>query len=64
MARGWWQAHLVEGLCHLPQEVLGHLDSLINREVEVGVGEVLLDPARQLPPFVCPGKALVAKGRR
>lgn len=35
----------MEGLCHLPQEVLGDLDALVDGQVEVGVREVLLDPA-------------------
>lgn len=55
------QAHPVEWLCHLPQEVLGHLDPLIHSQVEVGISKVFLDPAGQLPPLVCPGKPL---GRR
>lgn len=42
----------MEGLRHLPQEVLGHLDALVHRQVEVGVRQVLLDPAGQLSPFV------------
>ena len=34
----------MEGLCHLPQEVLGDLDPLVDGQVEVGIREVLLDP--------------------
>lgn len=52
------QAYLVEGLCHLPQEVLGYLYTLIHGQVEVGVGQVLLDPSRQLPTLVRPSKPL------
>lgn len=51
-------AHPVEGLRHLPQEVFGDLDPLIDGQVEVGICEVLLDPAGQFPPLVCPGKPL------
>ena len=40
----WKRAHPVEGLCHLPQEVLGDLDPLVDGQVEVGIREVLLDP--------------------
>lgn len=53
------RAHPVEGLCHLPQEVLGDLDPLVDGQVEVGVREVLLDPPGQLPPLVSPSKPLV-----
>ena len=56
-------AHPVERLRQLPQEVLGHLDSLIHGQVEVGVCEVLLDPAGQLPPLVSPGKPLPGGGQ-
>lgn len=58
---GWAPpAHPVERLSHLPQEVLGDLDALIHGQVEVGVCEVLLDPAGQLPALVSPGKPLSA----
>ena len=49
----------MEGLCHLPQEVLGDLDALVDGQVEVGIREVLLDPPGQLPPLVGPSKPLV-----
>lgn len=51
-------SHLVEGLGHLSQEEFGHLHRLVHRQVEVGVGDVLLDPPRQLAPLVRPGKTL------
>lgn len=57
------QAHPVEWLRHLPQEVLGHLDPLVHGQVEVGIREVFLDPAGQLPPLVYPGKPLGGRGR-
>lgn len=58
-------AYPVEGLSHLPQEVLGDLDTLVHGQVEVGVGEVLLDPAGKLPALVRPGKPLmVGEGQR
>lgn len=53
----------MEWLSHLPQEVLGNLDSLVNSQVEVGISEVLLDPARQFPTLVCPGKPLSGRGQ-
>lgn len=54
----------MEGLCHLPQEVLGHLHPLVHRQVEVGICEVLLDPAGQLSTLVRPGEPLrTAKGK-
>lgn len=56
------QAHPVEGLRHLPQEVLGDLDPLLHRQVEVGVREVLLDPAGQFATLVGPGKPLSQAG--
>ena len=66
----WWrekpcgaQAYPVEGLRHLPQEVLGDLYTLIHGQVEVGVGQVLLDPARQLTTLVRPSKPLRREGK-
>lgn len=52
------RAHPVEGLCHLPQEVFGDLHTLVHRQVEVRVSQVLLDPSRQLPTLVSPSKPL------
>lgn len=52
------KAYPVEGLRHLPQEVLGHLHTLVHGQVEVGVSKVLLDPSRQLPTLVGPSKPL------
>lgn len=61
-SQGWQpRAHPVEWLCHLPQEVLGHLHPFIHGQVEVRVTQVLLDPAGQLPPLVRRGEPL---GRR
>lgn len=48
----------MEGLSHLPQEVLGDLYSLIHGQVEIGVSQVLLDPSRQFPALVGPSKPL------
>lgn len=48
----------MEGLRHLPQEVLGDLHTLIYGQVEIGVSQVLLDPPRQLPALVSPSKPL------
>ena len=50
--------HLSERLGHLPQEVFGELHGLVHSEVQTAVGDVLLDPARQLPTFVCSGVPL------
>lgn len=63
MLGGGCRPHPVEGLCHLPQEVLGHLDTLIHSQVEVGICEVLLDPAGQFPPLVPTGKPLWAEAQ-
>lgn len=48
----------MEGLGHLPQEVLGNLHALVHGQVEVGVGQVLLDPSRQLAALVGPSEPL------
>ncbi len=55
---GRCESYLSERLSHLPQEVLGELDSLVHGEVQTAVTDVLLNPARKLPTFVCSGVTL------
>lgn len=53
-------SYLSERLSHLTQEVLGQLDGFVHRQVQTAVTDVLLNPARKLPPFVCSGVTLWA----
>lgn len=52
------ESYLSERLSHLPQEVFGQLDGLVHGEVQTAVTDVLLNPARKLPTFVCSGVTL------
>lgn len=44
--------YLSERLSHLPQEVLGELDGLVQGEIQTAVTDVLLNPARKFSTFV------------
>lgn len=46
-------SYLSERLSHLPQEVLGELDGFVHGKVQTAVTDVLLNPARKFPTFVC-----------
>lgn len=46
-------SYLSERLSHLPQEVLGELHGLVQGEIQTAVTDVLLNPARKFPTFVC-----------
>lgn len=44
--------HLSERLSHLPQEVLGELDGLVQGQIQTAIADVLLDPAREFSTLV------------
>lgn len=50
--------YLFERLSHLPQEVLGELDGFIHGKIQAAVTDVLLNPTRKFPAFVCSGVTL------
>lgn len=50
---GRCDSYLSERLSHLPQEVFGELDSFVHGKVQTAITDVLLNPARKFPTFVC-----------